>query len=118
MNAATQSKAGEPGLAVVVSLVARRIARALASRERYRYVRPDVAREGAGWKVTSPNCSRKVDAGGGAIDIAWLEPERDGLWCLHARNHARATWAPIATGLTLDEALRLLCTDARREFWQ
>jgi hypothetical protein len=102
----------------VVSLVAARIERALVRRERYRCVRPQVEREGGGWKVMSPNCSRKVDAAGGTIAIAWLEPDSSGRWRLYARDHALAAWVPVGVGLTLDQALQQLCTDARREFWQ
>jgi hypothetical protein len=35
---------------------------------------PRVLREGLGWKVVSPNCSRNIDREGGEIDIAWLVP--------------------------------------------
>jgi len=93
------------------------IVRALPQRERYRYVLPLVLREGAGWKIVSPNCSRNVDPGGGDIDIAWFEPLPDGLWRLHARNHAAARWRAMADGLTLDAAIARVNADPLREFW-
>lgn len=52
-----------------------RIEVALEARSRYKYVNPQLVREGAGWTVRSPNCSRNVDKQGGVIDIAWLVPE-------------------------------------------
>ena len=94
-----------------------RILQALDRRERYKYVQPAVEREGAGWKVVSPNCSRNVDPEGGVIDIAWLVPKA-GLWQLHARDHVRRAWVLKAAGLTLAAALDLLCADAAREYWQ
>lgn len=102
----------------VLALDRARIARALARRRRYRYVRPHVEREGPGWKVVSPNCSRSVDPAGGEIGIAWLVPTHQGQWLLHARDHARGCWVLKAAGLRLDEALKRLCTDPGREFWQ
>jgi hypothetical protein len=94
-----------------------RILRALAQRERYRYVQPRVEPEGEGWKVVSPNCSRNIDASGGDIDIAWLRRADDGRWTLHARDHARQCWAARASGLCLADALARLCTDPQREYW-
>lgn len=107
-----------PQVPQVLALDRARIARALARRQRYKYVRPHVEREGAGWKVVSPNCSRSVDPAGGEIGIAWLVPTRHGQWQLHARDHARGCWVLKAAGLRLDEALQRLCTDPEREFWQ
>lgn len=102
----------------VLALDRARIARALSRRARYRYVRPRVEREGLGWKVVSPNCSRSVDPAGGEIGIAWLVPASQGRWLLHARDHAQGCWVLKAAGLRLDEALRRLCADPQREFWQ
>lgn len=101
----------------VVPLERVRIEKALATRERYKYVQPRVEREGAGWKVVSPNCSRTVNADGGEIDIAWLVPTGTGAWQLHARDHARGTWVPKAQASNLDEALAKLCADVLHEFW-
>lgn len=102
----------------VLALDRARIARALARRQRYKYVKPHVEREGLGWKVVSPNCSRSVDASGGEIAIAWLVPGSNGQWLLHARDHVQGCWVLKASGLRLDEALGRLCADPKREFWQ
>jgi hypothetical protein len=102
----------------VVALDARRIERALAGRARYKYVRPRIEREGAGWKVVSPNCSRNIDRAGGEVDIAWFEPGADGRWRLHARDHAHGRWVLRAEGLALPQALALVCADTERAFWQ
>lgn len=101
----------------VADLTRVRIERALARRERYRYVRPRVEAEGAGWKVVSPNCSRNIDPQGGEIAIAWLVPAEGGRWSLHARDHAEDAWRLEAAGLTLDAALARLCEDPQRIFW-
>jgi len=101
----------------VVALVRVRIERALARRERYRYVQPRVEPEGQGWKVVSPNCSRNIDPEGRDIDIAWLEPATDGLWLLHARDHAGNCWRLEGEGLTLTEALQRICADPLRVYW-
>ena len=76
---------------VVPSLDQRRIERALQARTRYKYVHPRVLREGLGWKIVSPNCSRNVDAQGGEIDIAWLVPHSGG-WLLYSRDHVQDCW--------------------------
>jgi hypothetical protein len=104
--------------AVVLALTQARIVRALVARKRYKYVKPRVVPEGAGWKICSPNCSRSVDAAGGEIDIAWLAPAARGRWDLHARDHARNCWKLKAGGLSLPAALALLCEDPQREFWR
>jgi hypothetical protein len=100
---------------VVVDLEQARIERALHRRARYRYVRPQVQRDGAGWRVSSPNCSRSVDPAGGEIDIARLEPMAEG-WLLLMRDHARREWRAHSTG-PLPLLLELLAQDASREFW-
>ena len=101
----------------VVDLVQARIEHALASRERYRYVHPRVLREGAGWTIVSPNCSRNIDPQGGNIKIAWLVPVNEGLWLLHARDHLRGCWRLVAAGLSLSEALQRICDDPLRVYW-
>jgi hypothetical protein len=101
-----------------------RIEVALEARSRYKYVTPRVEREGLGWKVVSPNCSRNVDASGGEILIAWLVPTQalaTGApcgWLLHARDHANGCWLLKLRANTLAEALERLVSDERREFWQ
>jgi hypothetical protein len=107
-----------PGAGNVVALEPARILRALASRRRYRYVRPRVEPEGGGWKIVSPNCSRNIDPAGGEIDIAWFVPAGKGTWHLHARDHAQARWVRKASGLSLADALAAVCDDAAREYWQ
>jgi hypothetical protein len=102
----------------VVALDRTRIERALACRERYKYVKPRVEREGAGWKIVSPNCSRSVNASGGEIDIAWFVPAGDGRWLLHARDHAQGGWVLKADGLALADAIARVCDDPLREYWQ
>jgi len=95
---------------------AQRIAGALHGRVRYRYVQPVVLREGAGWKVVSPCCSRNVAPDGGVIDIAWLLPQATG-WRLHSRHHASQRWVLQAEAPVLDSLLDALCLDPQRVFW-
>ncbi|HJV63768.1 MAG TPA: hypothetical protein VJ743_22665 [Albitalea sp.] len=102
----------------VVALDQARILRAIARRRRYRYVQPRVEREGLGWKIVSPNCSRNIDARGGDIDIAWLVPVNEGAWLLHARDHVQGCWVLKASGVSLHAALTAVCDDALREYWQ
>ena len=109
-----------PG-ARVVALDAHRIRQALAGRTRYQYVRPRVEPEGRGWKIVSPNCSRNIDPQGGDIDIAWFEPGADTTapdhWRLFARDHGRRAWVCRADGLSLAQALALVCADPDRVYW-
>ena len=102
----------------VRSLDQLRIERALPQRERYKYVQPRVLREGAGWKIVSPNCSRSVDAEGGEIDIACFLPTLDGHWQLLARDHAAGRWVDKAAGLSLEAALALVMSDPVGEYWR
>lgn len=108
-------RAAPPGEVVPMERV--RIERALQQRSRYRYVQPRVLREGGGWKIVSPNCSRSIDPQGGEIDIAWFEPDGAGRWALHARDHAAGRWQPQATGLTLEAALQTVCADPLGRYW-
>ena len=112
----TQPRPAAP--ARVLELAPARMLRALAWRGRYKYVRPRVVREGPGWKIVSPNCSRSVDQAGGEIDIAWLVPGEGGGWLLHARDHVQQCWLLKAATPTLDEALARVCADPLREYWQ
>ena len=84
---------------------------------RYRYVKPRVEREGAGWKIVSPNGSRRIDASGGEIDIAWFEPTSPGRWAVHSRDHARGAWRLEAGAVTLHHALAQVCTDVLGRYW-
>ncbi|HLO93602.1 MAG TPA: hypothetical protein VK195_04735 [Burkholderiaceae bacterium] len=102
---------------LVLPLDALRIERALARRQRYKYVHPRVVSEGGGWKIVSPNCSRNVHPEGGEIDIAWLLPAGQADWQLHARDHAQGCWR-LRRQSPLHELLALLCADPAREFWR
>lgn len=111
----------EPGSAAMTNirdLDARRIERALDQRVRYKYVHPRVLREGKGWKVVSPNCSRNIDRQGGEIDIAWLVPEPEAGWLLYSRDHALGCWLMRLQSPSLPALLTHLCEDPNREFWQ
>ena len=107
-----------PSGASVFDLDLRRIERALSHRTRYKYVHPRVEREGAGWKLVAPNCSRKIDAQGRDINIASFQPDSQGHWQLYARDHAAQCWRLKHSGLTLTQALEQVCVDVDREFWQ
>lgn len=93
----------------------RRVVRALRTRKRYRYVRPEVRPQGEGFLVVSPCCSRNVEPDGGIIEIAWLERAGE-AWRLHFRDHATRRWAQRAEG-TLPMLLDVLCVDPERVFW-
>lgn len=102
----------------VLSLDARRIENAIEARARYKYVHPRVEREGLGWKVVSPNCSRNIDPAGGEIDIAWLVPHNGAGWLLFSRDHVQDCWQLRRHEASLPAALAHLCADPDREFWQ
>jgi len=104
-----------------------RIEVALEARARYKYVQPRVLREGLGWKIVSPNCSRNVDPNGGEIEIAWLVPVQPGVagqgsdaggWLLHARDHRNGCWLRKMGPAPLADVLDRLVDDDHREFWQ
>jgi hypothetical protein len=99
-------------------LVRVRIERALRRRARYRWVRPRVEAEGAGWKVVSPDCSRRVDPQGGEIDIAWLLPAEQGRWLLHVPERAAGGWRLEDSLAGLDAALQRLCQDPLGRYWR
>jgi hypothetical protein len=103
---------------LVLDLEARRIEKALNQRTRYKYVHPRVEREGKGWKVVSPNCSRNIDPQGGDVDIAWLVPNLEGGWLLYSRDHQLACWQLRLHDASLPALLTHLCADPNREFWQ
>ena len=106
-----------PVSAQVVDLMVRRMERALRERVRYRYVQPQVLREGESYRIQSPCCSRTVDPTGGLIDIALLVPHDGGTWCLCSRDHANSSWEPRHQDASLDVLLDLLCVDSERQFW-
>ncbi|HEY4801879.1 MAG TPA: hypothetical protein VIH96_04585 [Paraburkholderia sp.] len=105
------------GAAPVADFTLRQIERALRNRVRYRYVHPRVTREPEGYRIESPCCSRNVDPAGGVIDIAWLARGADGLWHLHARDHAMRRWVQQCASEDLPALLDVLCVDAARVFW-
>jgi EAL domain-containing protein (putative c-di-GMP-specific phosphodiesterase class I) len=100
----------------VHDLTARRIERALARRQRYRYVQPVVTACEQGWVVSSPCCSRNIDPLGGEIPIAWFEPMADG-WALHAREHAEGRWILHSQAEHIAELIEIVCQDEARVFW-
>ena len=105
------------GPTAVSNLTLHRLERALRERVRYRYVRPMVLQQGEAFRIQSPNCSRKVDASGGVIDIALLVPHEGNRWCLCSRDHAADEWVPRLQDAALDDALDALCIDHDRQFW-
>ena len=107
----------EVGAAQVHDFLQHRLARALRERVRYRYVQPNVLREGDSFRIQSPCCSRNVDPTGGLIDIALLVPGAPQRWCLFARDHASRRWVPRFQNKPWTELLDLLCLDSERQFW-
>jgi hypothetical protein len=97
----------------------KRIEKALSSRERYRYVSPEVHADEGGYRIQSPCCSRNVDKEGGVIDIARLEYAggQQG-WRLYRKDHALCEWRFYAEFNALGELLQLLNKDPDRIFWQ
>lgn len=117
-TAGAAEPACEHAAAQVLALDAHRIERALAQRRRYKYVHPRVEREGLGWKIISPNCSRNIDPQGGEIDIAWLVRNHGGGWLLFSRDHQQDCWQLRRHEASLPSLLAHLCADPHREFWQ
>jgi hypothetical protein len=115
--AARRRRAPPASRGKVVAFDQARIERALVKRQRYRYVQPRVEREGTGWKVVSPNCSRNIDPNGGEIPVAWFEPLGDGRWALHSHDHARKAWCTEASAIALDDAIERVCADPLGRFW-
>jgi len=105
------------GMGRLLDLTQRQIEQALRERTRYRYVRPRVLREGLGFRIESPCCSRNVDPNGGLIDIAWLTCDEDGIWHLSARDHTSHQWTLQHESTDLAELLDALCIDRERVFW-
>lgn len=96
----------------------KRVERALAARERYRYVSPRVYQVHNGYRIESPCCSRNIDKEGGVIDIARLEylPLRK-VWLLYRKDHRRDQWDIYAELPSLGDVLELLKCDPLRVFW-
>ena len=106
-----------PAGAQVHDLLQHRLQQALRQRVRYRYVKPVVLLEDGCYRIQSPCCSRRIDPGGGLIDIALLVPHPDKGWSLCARDHANQTWVALSQNEPLSAALNLLCSDPERRFW-
>lgn len=107
----------------VEDLLLYRMQRALRERVRYRYVRPQILREGENFRIQSPCCSRNVDPNGGLIDIALLVPDAtdspDGRnhWSLCSRDHTNQVWVVQLRNRPLEVLLDALCMDDARQFW-
>jgi hypothetical protein len=97
----------------------RRVARALGTRRRYRYVEPSVLPTEDGYLIRSACCSRNIDPDGGVIDIAllrWDETARG--WCLYRRDHAAQGWITDRRFARLPDLFERLNSDPDRIFWQ
>jgi hypothetical protein len=120
MNTATTTleSATSPGCPHPNEVDCKRIERALADRERYRYVAPRVYPIHNGYRVESPCCSRNIDKEGGVIDIAQLEylPEQ-GTWRLYHKDHRLEQWESYGAMNSLLDALEVLKCDPLRVFW-
>lgn len=101
----------------VGDLTLHRMQRALRERVRYRYVQPQILREGDCFRIQSPCCSRNVDPSGGLIDIALLIPNGPNSWSLCSRDHANQTWVAQLRDQPIDALLDALCVDDARQFW-
>ena len=97
----------------------RRILRLLEKRARYRYVMALVDTCENGYRIQSPCCSRKIDAAGGVIDIAWLEYDPLlNAWNLYRKDHGLNCWQFYLRVPRLGEAIDRLNLDPERVFWQ
>ncbi|HEY0201949.1 MAG TPA: hypothetical protein VGC24_09675 [Burkholderiaceae bacterium] len=116
-----------PQGAQLLDFVRIRVERTLRNRARYRYVHPQVLREGESLRIESPCCSRNVDKAGGVIDIALFTPAMVAVpnvpgqpvsgWRLYARDHTGGAWVAQQEDVQLDVLLEALCTDKQRLFW-
>ncbi|NOW48504.1 hypothetical protein FHW96_004692 [Novosphingobium sp. SG751A] len=96
-----------------------RIARALAERQRYRYVQPEVVPVSSGYLVRSPCCSRRPDPEGGVVDIARLVwADAPACWLLYRKAHEEDLWVEDSSFVRLTDALARLNADPDRRFWQ
>jgi hypothetical protein len=97
----------------------RRIERALQSRQRYRYVSPNVSGVAGGYLIESPCCSRNIDAEGGVIDVALLHHDgASGTWHLFRKDHERGVWVLHSTHQRIVSVTNVLNADPERVFWQ
>jgi len=96
-----------------------RVARAIASRKRYRYVSPSVHAVRDGYVIRSPCCSRNVDSAGGVVDVALLKYRQGPRpWALYRKEHDTGEWCLHAGYERLQELLEQLKVDPLRLFWQ
>lgn len=96
----------------------KRIEKALADRERYKYVAPKVLPVEEGYLVRSPCCSRSVDPEGGEIDIARLEYQSGDFWRLYQKDDTSQRWRAHSEYLSLPTLLARLIADPKKEFWR
>lgn len=96
----------------------KRIERALKDRSRYLYVNPVVRTVEGGFRIESPCCSRRIDPGGGIVDIALIHYIGPGIWKLHRKDYTAAAWLPHGVYKQLDGLLEQLNKDPKRLFWQ
>lgn len=119
MNAAVSRKldAGVPAHPNEFDL--KRIERAIRSRQRYRYVSPNVSGVTGGYLIDSPCCSRNIDAEGGVVDVALLHHDAAGaMWQLFRKDHQKGVWELHSTHQRLASVTDVLNTDPERVFWQ
>ncbi len=96
-----------------------RIVRAIARRQRYRYVTPSVLPVDGGYLIRSACCSRNIDPDGGEIDVAMLCWEEAGsAWSLFRRDHKAGCWIQDSRFARLNELLLRINADPQRLFWQ
>jgi hypothetical protein len=114
-----QNEAGGSGYPHPNDVDRKRIERALARRERYRYVAPRVRAVTGGYRIESPCCSRKVDPAGGVVDIALLQYVPGcRSWHLYRKDHEARQWQLYDSYRGLTELLERLNGDRERIFWR
>lgn len=97
----------------------RRVARAIGTRRRYRYVEPSVLPTDDGYLIRSACCSRNIDPDGGVIDIALLRwSDNPPGWILYRKDHAEQGWITDRRFARLPELFDRLNNDPDRTFWQ
>lgn len=96
----------------------KQVERAVKERARYLYVSPAVCTVNGGFRIESPCCSRRVDAGGGMVDIALIQCPQPGVWELYRKDHSAARWVLHKTYNWLCDLLEELKTDPKQKFWQ
>lgn len=96
----------------------KQVERAVKERARYLYVSPAVRTVDGGFRIESPCCSRRVDAGGGVVDIALIQCPQPRVWELYRKDHSAARWMPHKSYNWLCDLLEELKTDPEQKFWQ